>query len=118
MVQESSLQNRAKAKAFFDRANQAASKGNFDYAIDMYLEGIRCVPDALQEAHIPLREMAMQRKEKKGKKPSMMEKVKLLHGKDPVEKVINAEYLFSKDPAKLGLKIQITYGVHGQNMKL
>jgi tetratricopeptide (TPR) repeat protein len=104
MEQESSLQNRTKAKAFLDRAKQAADKGNYDYAIDMYLEGIRCIPDALQEAHMPLREMALHRKEKKGKKPSMMEKVKLLQGKNPVEKLINAEYLFSKDPDNL------TYG--------
>ncbi|MHC5074413.1 MAG: hypothetical protein ACYTFE_06285 [Planctomycetota bacterium] len=57
MEQEGSLQNKTKAKAFFDRAKQAADKGNFDYAIDMYLEGIRCAPDALQEAHMPLRKV-------------------------------------------------------------
>ncbi|MHC4265266.1 MAG: tetratricopeptide repeat protein [Planctomycetota bacterium] len=101
MEQESSLQNQAKAKAFFDRAKQAADKGNFDYAIDMYLEGLRCIPDALQEGHLPLRHLALQRKEKKGKKPSMVEKVKLLQGKDPIDKMINAEYLYAKDPDNL-----------------
>jgi tetratricopeptide (TPR) repeat protein len=101
MEQESPQQNEAKAKAFFDRAQQAVGKGNFDFAIDMYLEGIRCMPDALHEAHLPLRETALKRKEKNGKKPSMVEKVKLIQGKNPVEKMINAEYLFSKDPENL-----------------
>jgi len=101
MEQDSSLQTKAKATAFFDRAQQASAKGNFDYAIDMYLEGLRCAPDALQEGHIPLRNLALQRKEKKGKKPSMVEKVKLLQGKNPVEKMVNAEYLFAKDPDNL-----------------
>ncbi|MHC4132222.1 MAG: hypothetical protein ACYSSP_09765 [Planctomycetota bacterium] len=101
MEQESSLQKQAKAKAFFDRAQKATAKGNFDYAIDMFLEGLRCIPDALQEGHLPLRGLALQRKEKKGKKPSMIEKVKLLQGKDPVDKMINAEYLYAKDPDNL-----------------
>jgi hypothetical protein len=102
MEQESSLQKQAKATAFFDRAQKAAGKGNFDYAIDMFLEGLRCVPDALQEGHLPLMHLALQRKEKKGKKPSMVEKVKLLQGKNPIDKMINAEYLLAKDPDNLG----------------
>jgi tetratricopeptide (TPR) repeat protein len=101
MEQDSSLQKQAKATAFFDRAQKAAGKENFDYAIDMYLEGLRCAPDALQEGHLPLRSMALQRKEKKGKKPSMIEKVKLLQGKGPIDKMINAEYLYAKDPDNL-----------------
>ena len=84
MEQESTSQSRAKATAFFERAEQAFGKANFDYAIDMYLEGLRCAPDALEEGHIPLRTLALQRKEKDGKKPSMVEKVKLLQGFIPI----------------------------------
>jgi len=91
----------AKARAFFERAQEAAEKGGFDYAIDMYLEGLRCAADALEEGHVPLCELALQRKGKGGKKPSIAERVKRLRGKNPLEQLLNAEYLFAKDPDHL-----------------
>ena len=42
----------AKAKLFFDKADEAAANGNFDYAIGLYLDGLRCDPDALQDGQI------------------------------------------------------------------
>ena len=86
-----------KARAFFQRAEEVAATDNFDYAIDMYLEGLRCVPDALEDGHIEIHELALLRSVKGGKKPSMMEKVKYLRGKTALEQMINAEYLFAKD---------------------
>ena len=94
-------QDLAKALAFFARGRQVAETNNFDYAIDMYLEGLQRAPDALQEGHIPLRELALIRQSKGGKKPSMMEKVKRLRGKTPLEQMLNAEYLLAKDPDHL-----------------
>jgi len=91
----------AKARAFFERAQEAAESENFDYAIDMYLDGLRYAPDALEEGHLPLCELALQRKNKGGQKPSMMERVKRLRGKTPLEQLLNAEYLFTKDPDHL-----------------
>jgi len=38
---------------------------------------------------------------KGGKRPSIVEKVKLLRGKSAVERMLNAEYLFAKDPDHL-----------------
>jgi len=90
-----------KAKAFFERAAKVAQTGNFDYAIEMYLDGLKSTPDALEEGHLPLCELAMQRRAKGGKKPTMVEKVKRLRGKTPVEQMLNAEYLFAKDPDHL-----------------
>ena len=90
-----------RAKAFFEKAEKVARTGNFDYAIDMYLEGLRYWPDALKEGHLPLTELAMQRKARGGRKPSMVERVKRLHGKTPLEQMLNAEYLFIKDPDHL-----------------
>lgn len=90
-----------KARAFFERAKKVAETNNFDYAIDMYLEGLRYAPDALEEGHLPLGELALQRKGKGGKKPSLLEKVKRLRGKSPLEQMLNAEYLFAKDPGHL-----------------
>ena len=91
----------AKARAFFDKAEKVAETRNFDYAIDLYIEGLHYEPEALEQGHIPLCELALQRKGAGGKKPSMMEKVKRLGGKTPLEQMLNAEYLFAKDPDHL-----------------
>lgn len=91
----------AKAKAFFDKASSLAQTENFDYAIDMYLQGLRYAPEALEEGHLPLCELALQRQSFGGKKPSISEKVKRLHGRTPLEQMLNAEYLFVKDPDHL-----------------
>jgi len=88
----------AKARAFFDKASKVAETNNFDYAIDMYLQGLRYAPDALVEGHLPLAELALHRQGLDNKKPTMMERIKRLRGKNPLEQMLNAEYLFAKDP--------------------
>ena len=100
-MQEDSNQGLAKARAFFERAQKAAASSNFDYSIDMYVEGLRYAPDALEEGHLPLGEIALQRQGKGGKKPSMVEKIKRMRGKTHLEQMLNAEYLFAKDPDHL-----------------
>lgn len=101
MVQTASDQQMAEAKAFFANARKAADGKQYDYAIDMYLSGLSRAPDALEEGHLPLCELGLQRRGKGGKKPSMMEKVRRMRGKSPLEQMINAEYLFVKDPDNL-----------------
>ena len=91
----------AKAQAFFEKARKVAETDNFDYAIDMYLQGLRYAPDALMEGHLPLCELGMERRGKGGKRSSMMDKVKRLRGKTPLEQMLNAEYLFVKNPDHL-----------------
>jgi TolA-binding protein len=91
----------AKAKLFFEKADEAAANYNFDYAIDLYLQGLRCNPDALQDGHLRLRELALSRQGKGGKKPSIMEKMKYSRGKNPLEQLLNAEYLMARDPEHL-----------------
>lgn len=92
----------ARASVFFDKAQKVAEKGNYDYAIDMYLEGLRNAPDATKAGHIKLRELGMKRAEKNGKKPSMMEKVKALKSKkDPLDQMLSAEMLLAKDPMNI-----------------
>ena len=54
MAQEPQRAGLDKAKAFFARAEEVAATGNFDYAVDMYIEGLRRAPDAVQDGHIPL----------------------------------------------------------------
>ena len=89
-----------KANAFFARAEEVALTNNFDYAIDMYLEGLKRTPDAL-EGHLALRKLAFDRRSKNGKKPSVVEKVKHHGGKTPLEEMLNAEYLLARDPEHL-----------------
>jgi len=91
----------AKAMVFFRRAKDVAASGNFDYAINLYLEGLSCAPDAVEEGHIPLRELAMLRQTRGGKKPSVVEKVRRMRGKTPLERMLNAEFLLAKDPDHL-----------------
>lgn len=100
-MQEENHQASAKARAFFQKARKVAETNNFDYAIDLYIEGLHYAPESLEEAHLPLCELSMRRKGAGGKNPSMVEKVKRLRGKTPLEQMLNAEYLFAKDPDHL-----------------
>jgi tetratricopeptide (TPR) repeat protein len=95
-------EDQARAMAFFEKGRRAAEVGSFDYAIDMYLEGLHYAPDAVEEGHVPLGEIGLQRRGKGGKKPSIMDRVKRMRGKTPLEQMLNAEYLFTKDPEHIG----------------
>ncbi len=115
MPEQADDQTAAKAKAFFDRARKAGETKNFDYAVQMYLDGLRFEPDALQQGHLPLCELALRREGKGGKKPSIVEKMKHMRGKTPLDQMLNAEYLFAKDPehlpyAEAMLKAAVTGG--------
>ncbi|MGC9454279.1 MAG: tetratricopeptide repeat protein [Phycisphaerae bacterium] len=90
-----------KGKAFFDRADEVAETGNWDFAVELYLEGLRREPDNLQRGHKPLRNVALNRKAQGGKGPGMIDKFKYRPGKDPLENLINAEYLLSKEPGSV-----------------
>ncbi|MFA5422386.1 MAG: tetratricopeptide repeat protein [Phycisphaerae bacterium] len=100
MNQDEQGQNSAKAQSFFIKASQTAHS-NFDYAIELYIEGLRLDPDNLKQGHFPLREVALSRQSRNGKKPTMMERVRMMRGKDPLEQMLNAEYLLAKDPDHL-----------------
>ncbi len=83
----------------------------------MYLEGLQRVPDALEEGHLPLCELGLQRRGRGGKKPSMVERVRRLRGRTPLEQMLNAEYLFAKDPdhtpyAEAMLRAAVDGGYH------
>ncbi len=106
-----------KARAFFGRAEEVALTDNFDYAIELYLEGLRFAPDALEDGHAPLRRLGLIRQGKGGKKPSMVEVLRHKGGKTPLEEMLNAEFLLAKDPDNLGyaetvLKAAVAGGYH------
>jgi len=89
---------KGKGKAFFDRADQVAETGSWDFAIELYLEGLLREPGALDRGHTPLWKAALQRKAKGGKPAGFFEKNKYKSGKDAVSQMVAAEYLLSKDP--------------------
>jgi tetratricopeptide (TPR) repeat protein len=91
----------AEARVFFTKARNAAEKKQYDFAIDMYLDGLSRAPEALEEGHLPLCELGLQRRGKGGKKPSMIDRVRRMRGKGPLEQMLNAEYLFVKNPDNL-----------------
>ena len=90
-----------KGKAFFDRAVQVAETGNWDFAIEMYMEGLKREPDNIPQGHQPLREVALKRKAKGGKGPGMKDKSKARPGKEPAENLAKATYLLAKEPGDL-----------------
>jgi tetratricopeptide (TPR) repeat protein len=95
-----------KGKAFFDRAEQVAATGNWDFAIEMYLEGIQREPGSVEQGHQPLREVALKRKAQGGKGPGVLEQLKRRQGKDPVLNLVNAEHLLAKDPGSVQYMLQ------------
>lgn len=97
----------AKAKKFFDRADQIAETGNWDYAIEMYLQGIQRDVDNVERGHERLREISLARKANRGKGPGFMDTLKRKPSKDPMESLINAEWLMSRDPGNAGYFKQI-----------
>jgi tetratricopeptide (TPR) repeat protein len=88
----------AEARSFFAKARAAAERKQYDFAIEMYLDGLIRAPDALEEGHLPLCELGLQRRGTGGKKAGMMDRVMRKRGKAPLEQMLNAEYLFVKDP--------------------
>ncbi len=90
-----------KGDAFFDRADKVAATGNWDYAIELYLDGIRRDPGNMDRGYGPLREVSMNRKAQGGKGPGMMDKLKHRPSKVPEETLVNALFLLAKEPGSL-----------------
>ena len=89
--------DRKKAKVFFDRGSTVAATGNYEYAIQMYLEGLAIDPDA-KEAHQALRDISLRRKASGGKDMGMLARMKLPRGKDDREQMLRAERLMAYNP--------------------
>lgn len=91
----------AKAASFFMKAHQSAERKDYDYAIQMYLEGLRLSPEAVEDGHLKLCQLALEREKKGGKKASMMDRVKYMRAKGSLERMLSAEYLFAKNPSNI-----------------
>ena len=97
---------RRKAEAFFKQGRTVAQAGQFDYAIEMYLQGLAQDPEAVAE-HQALREISLKRKASGGKDMGMMQKMKNRYGKDGVENLIVAERFLAYDPGNMGRMAEV-----------
>lgn len=59
---EGSPEVRKMAEGCFNSADEAARRNNYDYAITLYLEGLRYNPDDVERGHKPLYETALRRR--------------------------------------------------------
>ncbi|MBN1766391.1 MAG: tetratricopeptide repeat protein [Sedimentisphaerales bacterium] len=101
-----------KAREFFNRGSELAYTLNYDYAIEMYLDGLSYWPDALEEGHKPLREIAFRRQMAGGKKSGFGDgaKWKKASDKHPKDAMLKAEYMLSKDPTNQGHMMDMIKG--------
>jgi tetratricopeptide (TPR) repeat protein len=91
-------EDRKKAKAFFDRGTAVAGTGQYEYAVEMFLQGLNIDPESI-EAHQTLRDISLKRKASGGKSIGMFEAMKLKRaGKDDKQNMLNAEKLLAYDP--------------------
>ena len=87
------------AQEWFKKANELREKRDYDYAIESYIRGLSYWPEAVEEGHMPLRSLAIQRAQAGGKKPGVMESMKhSMTSRDPLKAMLNAEQLLAKDP--------------------
>ncbi len=91
-------EDRKKAKVFFDRGNTVAGTGNYEYAIEMFLQGLAIDSDAV-EAHQSLRDISLRRKASGGKSIGFMAAMPLKRpSKDDTQNLLNQEKLLAYDP--------------------
>jgi len=111
------LKNRA--VGLFKKAADVAYALQYDYAIEMYLDGLAAWPTALEEGHKPLRDIALRRQAGGGKKSGFGDKsrFKNLPGKSPRENMLKAEYLLSKDPLNTTHMTHLVKGALGGGYK-
>ncbi|MFG0250203.1 MAG: tetratricopeptide repeat protein [Phycisphaeraceae bacterium JB051] len=95
----------AKAMTFFRHASTVAEARNYDYSIQLYLDGLSHDPDNMNK-HEALREVALRRKVAGGKPAKMFDRWKV-RGKDKVEKALQSEYHWSKNPLNFNAAITV-----------
>lgn len=88
------------AQRFFEHALTVADTRNFDYAIELYLQGLAKDPLAIEKGHKPLREVSFKRLASGGKKAGFLESLKrsTSNKKEPIQAMLNSEYFLAKDP--------------------
>ena len=89
-------EEQAKARKFFDYGKTVSDTGNYDYAIDLYLQGLAIDPDD-KGRHQELRDIAMKRKAMGGKALGMFDAAKR-PAKEDKKAMLNAEKCLAYEP--------------------
>jgi tetratricopeptide (TPR) repeat protein len=92
-------EDQKKAEVFFDRARSVADTGNYEYAIEMYLQGLNFDPESTK-THTTVREMGLIRKSRGGKPLGMFDKPKLKKGDDK-HNMLAHEKMLAYDPSNV-----------------
>lgn len=103
-------------RAFFQRAESVADTMNWDFAIELYTQGLRREPDNLEKGHEKLRVVSLKRKAKGGKKAGLKDQWSHRIGKDPLENMANASFMFAKDPGSIPHAMQILKAAQALNL--
>jgi len=104
--------DRKKAQAFFDKAKSVGDAGQFEFAIEMLLQGLNIDPEN-KDAHQSLREISLKRKASGGKKLGMFDAMRLKkQGKDDKENLINSEKLLAFDPGNTDNMVGMLKAAH------
>lgn len=99
---------KARARKLFAHAKKASDTRNYDYAIELYVSGLACWPDAVDEGLKKLRVVATARQLEGGRPPGFMTARKYpTGGKDDRKNLNNALHLFGLNPTSLSYMEQI-----------
>ncbi len=94
--------DQAKARKLFAHAKKASDTRNYDYAVELYVSGLACWPDAVEEGLKKLRVVATARQLEGGRSPGFMTARKYpTGGKDGLKSLNNALHLFGLNPTNL-----------------
>jgi TolA-binding protein len=104
-------EDRTAAKKFFEYAHQVAGTGNFDYSIEMSIQGLDKDPEDVNE-HQLLRETSLKRKASGGKALGFMAAAKLRNSKDDKQNMLNAEKLLAFDPGNTDHMVSLLQNAH------
>jgi tetratricopeptide (TPR) repeat protein len=110
--QEISADEQKKAESFFAKGRAVAATGNFDYAIEMFIQGLTIDPENT-EAHAELRDVSLKRKASGGKSMGFMESRKFsTNNRDDKLNMLNAEKLLAFDPGSTDYMQSLLQNAH------
>jgi tetratricopeptide (TPR) repeat protein len=94
-----------KARKFFDHAKTIAQTGNYEYALMLYAKGFRFEPSVLAR-HEDFYKIAVSFYQAGGK-PAGKEEIRELEGPSPVDKFVQAEYIWARDVLNMDLAFRM-----------
>ncbi len=95
-----------KAKRFFEHARTTADAHNYDYSIECFISGLKWDPESMDH-HDQLYEVARKRHASGAKKAGLKEQLSRGGGKTPLDKMLNKEFLWAKDPFNVSLALGV-----------